>query len=113
MKHTKRVYASNALLRQWYLHLNKKHFGNRLPKDLPVVFSKQKETAGITTFHPQTNRPLYIQINKLARAGFATTMLTLLHEMCHVAIPHVRGHGPRFQAEMQRLAKAGAFKEWW
>ena len=111
MRQRKKARASNALLRGWYLTFNKKHFGNRLPKDLPVVFRKLKGVAGITTFHPQTNRPLYIQINK--HAGFSTTMLTLLHEMCHVAIPHVRGHGSRFQAEMQRLAKAGAFKEWW
>jgi hypothetical protein len=38
---------------------------------------------------------------------------TLLHEMVHASLPWRVNHGPKFQAEMLRLAKAGAFKEYW
>ena len=40
---------------------------------------------------------------------------TLLHEMAHAAVNRRQGygHGVRFQKEMLRLAKAGAFKGIW
>mgnify|MGYP001562620391 FL=1 len=41
------------------------------------------------------------------------TQQTLLHEMAHLAIPMRFYHGPRFQKEMLRLAKIGAFKGLW
>ena len=38
---------------------------------------------------------------------------TLIHEMVHLALPVKVQHGPRFEKEMLRLAKAGAFKGVW
>lgn len=49
--------------------------------------------------------------------GRQQTRLTLLHEMAHIAVEirHKRpmGHGAIWQAEMLRLAKIGAFANWW
>ena len=50
-------------------------------------------------------------LSRLSRTSVA--MMTLLHEMCHLAVPKRIWHGPKFQKEMLRLAKAGAFKELW
>lgn len=49
--------------------------------------------------------------------GRQQTRLTLLHEMAHIAVEirHRRpmGHGAVWQREMLRLARAGAFANWW
>jgi hypothetical protein len=42
-----------------------------------------------------------------------TVRITLLHEMAHIKLSPYRTHGPKFEAEMQRLAAAGAFKGLW
>jgi len=49
--------------------------------------------------------------------GMNQTRFTLLHEMAHIAVEirykRPMGHGPVWQREMQRLARAGAFANWW
>ena len=45
------------------------------------------------------------------------TRTTLLHEMAHLKVDtkfdRAMGHGKHFQAEMKRLARLGAFENWW
>lgn len=39
--------------------------------------------------------------------------MTLLHEMVHLYLPKRIGHGPKFQAEMRRIASKGGFDNLW
>jgi hypothetical protein len=51
------------------------------------------------------------QLKKFGR----NARMTLLHECVHVKLRNKKGdlHGPAFQREMLRLARAGAFKDLW
>lgn len=96
-----------------YRIYNKKYFGNKLPKDMPVYFQKLDHSMGITTVHGQTNRPLTLHIDPKLDLLPRVVYMTLLHEMCHVESPQRHDHGAWFEKRMLRLAKAGAFQGLW
>lgn len=107
---------TNVDLRLAYLAFNKKYFGNQLPKDMPVYFSKHLDSQGKlgrTSVHVQTFRPQYVEISSRIRFSGCLVRLTLLHEMCHVENPKPSGHGKWFNGRMKKLAKDGAFDNWW
>lgn len=103
---------TNRDLLDAYACYNRAFFGNKLPKDMPVSFAKIKPLAH-STFHPQTWRPMYINISKKIRHSGRLVLCTLLHEMVHVAHPTKRGHGPWFEKAMVDLAKRHAFRGIW
>lgn len=106
--------GTNDDLRWLYLIYNKRYFGNRLPKDMPVKFCKlRKHTYGRTAVAIQTHRPQFIEINNDLRTALLTAQFTLLHEMVHVENPKPTGHGKWFNKRMLRLARAGAFNGKW
>lgn len=104
---------TEALLNKWYGHFNTLYFNGQLPAGVPVKFHRLKKQLGVTIF--LDDYPVCINLDtRLKNGDFSRTMMTLLHEMCHVE--NYRGHkkhGPKFQKRMLRLAKLGAFKEWW
>jgi hypothetical protein len=104
--------GTNADLRYMYLDFNRRYFGNRLPKDMPVYFD-DIDCLGHTAVAKQTFRPEYIRISKRLRFSNRMSAMTLFHEMCHVETPKYRGHGPWFRKRMKQLAKAGAFDPFW
>jgi hypothetical protein len=55
----------------------------------------------------------FIEISKRIKIWPHLTRSVLLHEMVHVSLPLKILHGARFEKEMFRLAKAGAFKGLW
>lgn len=61
--------------------------------------------------------PYTAMILILRGCGRHQTRMTLLHEMAHIAVEirykRPMGHGPVWQREMLRLAKIGAFANWW
>lgn len=102
---------TNAELQQMYRHFNKKWFKNRLPKNLRIAYANI-DGLGITNF--EAEKPKSIQISQRIQWSLSETAMTLFHEMVHVSLPyHSREHGRKFQREMLRLAKAGAFKGRW
>lgn len=108
--------GNDGILRAMYCALNKKYFHNALPKDLPVLYSKdlvRERALGHTAIHKQTFRPLWIKLAWPLRTCHRTTRLTLLHEMVHVEQKHLRGHGKQFEKRMLELARHGAFKGVW
>jgi hypothetical protein len=100
------VTLTNADLRWWYREYNRKYFGNKLPK-AHVKFSGI-EGLGVT--HVEWKE---IFISKQLKRWRAIALMTLLHEMVHLSLPPRFNHGPRFNKEMLRLAKAGAFRGIW
>jgi Zn-dependent peptidase ImmA (M78 family) len=54
-----------------------------------------------------------IAINTWLRDWPTLWRWTLLHEMVHLFLPDHADHGEKFQKEMLRLARAGAFRNLW
>lgn len=104
---------TNADLQIAYKIYNKQYFSNALPNDMVVEFSSGvlPKAYAVTRFYK--NRPLFILIDKKFRPMKGIALMNLLHEMVHVALPKVDGHGAPFQKRMLQLAKAGAFNKLW
>lgn len=107
-----------TFLQQAYLAYNAKYFKNRLPRNCILRWSSRLthamgRQAWFRRLDADFDIPV-IEISSRYRASKRTTLLTLLHEMVHLALP-AKGapHGPHFQKEMLRLARAGAFKGLW
>jgi SprT-like family protein len=99
---------------RWYARrYYKKYWGKSLPKECHVRFEKlQRGYLGVTTFvgHP----PIFVvSISNEIKNWDRTVRLTLLHELCHVALSVKIEHGPKFQLEMLRIANLGAFMGLW
>jgi hypothetical protein len=117
-----------------YRRLNRKHFGGRLPADVDVSFSERMPMGNAETTHPHgilACDPLFcpedcaasfIRIDPYIREWDAFVLGSLLHGMVHIKSLIVKdrrtarglaAHGPIFQREMKRLARADAFRDIW
>lgn len=103
---------TNKKLRYWFRRYNKKYFSNRLP-EISVKFKDITRAKCIGQTHYECYKPVYVAIDNELKTWSDMAKMTLLHEMCHVALPLRVNHGPRFQDEMLRLARAGAFNGLW
>lgn len=104
------MYSKRGLKRA-YDYYNRRYFGNKLPRSIELVFTEHVRGAiGVTML---SYEPPIIMIAQSIRHLTTTVELTLLHEMVHVLLGPRVNHGPKFQNEMLRLAKAGAMKELW
>ena len=124
---------SDRYLLSWFCSYNKKYFGNRLPETLICWSIMKPNSDGDTPIGRQlrpckiryrvvgkkwtifkNDRPTILISNDLRTRNWESiARWTLLHEMCHLALPIKLVHGPRFHKEMLRLAKRGAFKGLW
>lgn len=114
----------NSCLNWLFQKFNKLYFKKKFPKSFVVRFSKlDKVIMGVCG-----NKIVYLKaangyrkervigpilINKKLRNARSIVAMTLLHEMVHAANPELKGHGPKFNKQMLKLAKAGAFNAWW
>lgn len=104
-------------IRRDYRILRKQYF----PKDhLPPVERVAILFAGIDALGASIDDVLRFQLGVIIiqkGIGSTRTRWTLLHEMAHLAvnIRHKRsmGHGRLWQREMMRLARLGAFDNYW
>lgn len=94
-------------LEKAYSRYNRKYFGNGLPKVSEVELRWEK----IPEMGYQVGYE--IVINRKDRRRESVWKLTLLHEMVHMYLPDACEHGKKFQKEMLRLARLGAFKGLW
>ncbi len=101
---------TNKELNHWFQHYNKKYFRGKLPK-CQVRFRKVEDN-DLGQCEMDIKIPL-IDINPALGKWRVIVKTTLLHEMVHISLSSRVEHGPRFQREMLRLAKAGAFKGLW
>jgi hypothetical protein len=99
--------VTQALLEYTYRKFNKKYFKNSLPKDIDLRFG---HTPGLLGY--QLGEEIVLSKDKAYRRE-SIWKGTLLHEMCHLKVTERADHGPKFQTEMLRLAKLGAFKDIW
>jgi hypothetical protein len=95
--------SSHLSLRRWYRYYNKLYFNNELPDDVNLIW------APLNGVHAQTDRQtIWMDPQTQLFPKFMRT--TLLHEMAHISCSPRASHGPVFQAEIDRLYAAGAFR---
>lgn len=105
---------SNPQLKRLYLRLNKAWFGNRLPADTICVWSRALNHEPLQAELDDEAEPLIIRHNPVLRRFENLIIYNTLHELAHIAtLSEKTPHGPRWQREMLRLAKAGAFASVW
>jgi len=103
-----------------YRHYNRKYFANKLPKHTLVGWASRM--SGPTTIAEaicMIGMDPAIRIRRKISDNNSLVRMSMLHEMVHIKLHyltpggHKVEHGPRFQAEMLRLAKKGAFAKLW
>jgi len=108
----------------WFRIYNKRYFGGRLPnckvtwcspkkKVLGHFWSKDQPVPGTKEF---VDRFYFIEISRRLKFSSKLWAFTLLHEMVHLKLRDTEGksdHGHKFQREMKRLMKLGAFNGLW
>ena len=96
-----------ALLERAYRNFNRRYFGNLLPNP-PEIRLRWGD-------NPEVGYQCgdEIVLNRTTRKWGCVWEWALLHEMVHLYLPDQVVHGQKFQKEMLRLAKAGAFKHLW
>ena len=105
-------------LRRLFTTYNRKYFGNKLPK-YKVVFSNYLVRVNLFGDCDVKKHRIRIASDINRKRWNVITKETLLHEMCHAKCKHNASqgedewHGPKFEKEMLRLAKKGAFKGIW
>ena len=96
-------------LERSYRYYNRRYFGNLLPNppEVRVHWARLQSELGYQLEDE-------IVLNRRYRHCNALWRMTLLHEMVHLKLPpRAPDHGRRFQREMLRLARAGAFRYLW
>lgn len=106
--------------------LNRRYFRGSLPS-LPVMWHRPLLSGGRRTFAGQfvvmedgEHANIIIDPKLQKRKMWSFIESTLLHEMVHAYLWNrnerpsaYNGHGKKFQKEMQRLARVGAFDRLW
>lgn len=112
---------SNRRLGEIYNEYNVRWFGGDLPK-IPVrwgdprKFSRRegKATLAVTNFDGKRAVEIVFAPRLRKNREWQLIRFTLLHECCHVVLPHnVADHGRAFNNKMRELANAGAFDGLW
>jgi hypothetical protein len=117
-------------LHRAYKRLNKRYFGGKLPapETFELEWSERMPSACMAVCHvhdvsacdewcPEPCWGHVIRIDPVFKRFESIWEMHLLHEMCHLRAclgdKRFASHGPTWQAEMMRLAKAGAFNDLW
>lgn len=114
-----------------YAYNNKRYFGGKLPTSITLEWSSLLPEDFLAGSHiigewrgwtaacgprPKPDCHL-IRIHPILAGFDAQAHMTLLHEQVHIKAclgnRYLLDHGKYFQAEMLRLAKAGAFNFYW
>lgn len=103
---------SDKQLLRWYREYNRKWFSAALPEDIDILFAPVDDCT-VAKLNDCDVQNYVLQINPRYLVDTCMVRMTLLHEMAHIKLWPYKAHGVRFQQEMLRLAKAGAFKGLW
>jgi hypothetical protein len=96
-------------LKRQFLRYNNAFFGGALDPDMRVTWSSRLGKGVMGDYDSEQ-----IRIAAALKPFVAAWKLTLLHEMAHAATDTERAeHGPRWNREMRRLYRLGAFDSLW
>jgi hypothetical protein len=93
-----------------YAVYNSEWFNGKLPKDTVMALEKDPVSQANSVFE---NGHWTIRFNPRYNMAPSTADFNLFHEMCHMATPKDRDHGPVWEACMEELALNGAFHNVW
>lgn len=102
---------SDPQLKRWFRRYNRRYFDGTLPSDVRISYCWVTKAHGNCSLDPDGK--FHIRINPDSTGTREGRRFTLLHEMVHVKLWPVCTHGKAFDAEMLRLAKAGAMRGLW
>ena len=114
--------GSTAWLRMHYAELNKEFFKNKLPRNFPIEWAKLPGSiiARVRwTSKPRgTYKPRIMQFDRCLKGRCLQKQvgMSMLHEMAHLKLGvdvDCKEWDEKFDKEMFRLAKAGAFRYFW
>jgi hypothetical protein len=108
---------TNAQAEQYYSAYNDTYFGGVLPA-AEVRFVHNLSSDGSEDMGLTEGPPFIIYLSDKYQDNMRITLMTELHEECHVAVSvsgksELDAHGPLFQHCMTRLAEEGAFRDLW
>lgn len=115
---------SDRTLKKWYREANQEYFDSQLPKNTIVRWGTEEEwedeedgarNLGDTDV---AGRPMEVRLSPVLHRlhWWGIAKITLYHEMIHILleikkVKQENDHDDRFEKEMLRLAKLGAFKK--
>lgn len=103
-------------LQWWFRKYNKKYFGGKL-LSVPCYVCLLDGTVMACVEganNPDTDEEMMrILVDPKKHPYFCQAQVSLLHEMCHLALhPDIKhGHGPKWKREVKRIMKLGAFDD--
>jgi hypothetical protein len=111
---------SDPTLKKWYRLINKKFFDSKLPKDVCVRWAEpfedhderwEEKYFGSADAAKDGAHSYVIVMSRIKNTAASVRMLTLAHEMCHVATECKDDHGPAFEEWRQYIGDRGFFKK--
>jgi hypothetical protein len=112
---------SNPALKSWYRKINKKFFDNQLTNNVCVRWVNEEDDGEATRCEEKffgwadvANDGVHeyvIVLSKKLCEPKSTRLLTLSHEMCHIASALKDDHGPAFEQWRQYIGDRGIFKK--
>jgi SprT-like family protein len=117
-------FKNSRSLCNWYKKYNKLYFDDRLTKDVLVGWNTDwpedsdhcATHSGIRFTEEEDGAEHHselIQLDPKQHIGARDERLSLLHEMCHVALFPNSTHGKKFKNEKRRVAMLGALDDLW
>ena len=109
---------SDPTLKKWYKKINKRFFDNKLTDNVCVRWANEKEAEYYEEKYfgwmnvAEDGYHEWVIILSRSKAGTPSIkLLTLAHEMCHVATKMKDDHGPAFEQWREYIADRGIFKK--
>lgn len=111
---------SDPTLKKWYRRINKKFFENQLPNNVCVRWAEgfeeddanwEDKYFGSADKVDNDAHSYEIVLSRVKNEAASIRMLTLAHEMCHIATDCKDDHGPVFEEWRQYISDRGFFKK--
>ncbi len=112
---------SDPRLKRWYRIINKKYFDNQLTNNVCVRWSNENDNEeeerceekyfGWADKALDGRHEYVIVLSKVKINSKSTKLLTLAHEMCHIATGLKDDHGDAFEQWRQYISDRGIFRK--
>jgi len=113
---------SDPVLKRWYKKINKRFFDNQLTNNVCVRWTNEEDDGeqGVNCedkffgWADKANDNYHDYVIVLSRKmckPISSRLLTLSHEMCHIASELKDAHGPVFEGWRQHIGDRGIFKK--
>lgn len=109
---------SDPILKKWYRKINRKFFDKKLTNKVCVRWANEAEAEkyeekyfGYMNVCEDGYHEWVIVLSRSKCSALSIKLLTLSHEMCHIATKMKDDHGPAFEQWRQYIGDRGIFKK--